>query len=53
MGKLIAAAAYEAGRKVRDIPLEESGGWVARPGHFVWIGIWPAPTRWSGVNVSA
>jgi len=39
MGKLIAAVAYEAGRKVRDIPIEASGEWVAKPDHFVWIGI--------------
>ena len=39
MGKVIAAAAYSAGRKVQDIAIEESGAWAARPGHFVWIGI--------------
>ena len=39
MGKVIAAAAYSAGRKVADIAVEESGEWAARPGHFVWIGI--------------
>ncbi|MEK0084880.1 magnesium and cobalt transport protein CorA [Benzoatithermus flavus] len=39
MGKVIAAAAYSAGRKVADIAVEESGAWAARPGHFVWIGI--------------
>jgi magnesium transporter len=39
MGKVIAAAAYSAGRKVADINVEESGAWAARPGHFVWIGI--------------
>ena len=39
MGRVVAAAAYSGGRKVRDIPIEESGTWAARPGHFVWIGI--------------
>ena len=39
MGKVIAAAAYSAGRKVADITIEESGQWAAKPGHFVWIGI--------------
>jgi magnesium transporter len=39
MGKVIAAAAYSAGRKVQDIGIGESGEWAARPGHFVWIGI--------------
>jgi magnesium transporter len=39
MGKVIAAAAYSAGRKVANIGVEESGAWAARPGHFVWIGI--------------
>ena len=35
MGKVIAAAAYSAGRKVADIAIEESGEWAAKPGHFV------------------
>jgi magnesium transporter len=39
MGKVIAACAYSAGRKVADISIEESGQWAARPDHFVWIGI--------------
>jgi magnesium transporter len=39
MGKVIAAAAYSAGRKVADIAINESGQWAAKPGHFVWIGI--------------
>jgi magnesium transporter len=39
MGKVIAAAAYSAGRKVADIAIEESGAWAAKPDHFVWIGI--------------
>jgi magnesium transporter len=39
MGKVIAAAAYSAGRKVRDISVAESGAWAAKPGHFVWVGI--------------
>jgi magnesium transporter len=39
MGRVIAAAAYSSGRRVADIPVEESGAWAAKPGHFVWIGI--------------
>ena len=39
MGKVIAAAAYSAGRRVADIGIEESGLWASKPGHFVWIGI--------------
>jgi magnesium transporter len=39
MGRVVAAAAYSAGRKVADIDVLESGAWAARPGHFVWIGI--------------
>jgi magnesium transporter len=39
MGRVIAAAAYNAGRRVADIPVEDSGEWAARPDHFVWIGI--------------
>jgi magnesium transporter len=39
MGEVIAAAAYNAGQKVQDILIEESGAWAAKPGHFVWIGI--------------
>jgi magnesium transporter len=34
MGKLIAAAAYSAGRKVADIAIEESGQSAAKPNHF-------------------
>ena len=39
MGRVIAAAAYNAGCRVADIPVEDSGQWAAQPGHFVWIGI--------------
>ncbi len=39
MGEVIAAAAYSAGRKIQDIPMEESGAWATKPGHFVWVGI--------------
>src|SRR3954454_17532698 len=39
MGRVIAAAAYNAGRRVADIKVEESGEWAAQPDHFVWIGI--------------
>ncbi len=39
MGSVVAAAAYQAGKKVADIDITESGSWAARPDHFVWIGI--------------
>jgi magnesium transporter len=39
MGRVIAASAYSAGRKIADIKVEDSGEWAARAGHFVWIGI--------------
>jgi magnesium transporter len=36
---VVAAAAYLAGQKVADIPVEEAGEWSRRPGHVVWIGL--------------
>lgn len=39
MGKVVAAAVYSQGRKVRDIALSEGSAWAARPEHFVWIGL--------------
>ncbi|MBD1550608.1 magnesium and cobalt transport protein CorA [Pseudomonas typographi] len=39
MGRVVASAVYAAGKKVRDIPLEEGQHWASKPGHFVWIGL--------------
>ncbi len=39
MGRVVAAAVYSAGRKVRDITLDEGSTWAAKPDHFVWIGL--------------
>ncbi len=39
MGRTVAAAAYEDGRKVADIAMGEGRDWASRPNHFVWIGL--------------
>ncbi|NWD69820.1 magnesium and cobalt transport protein CorA [Pseudomonas gingeri] len=39
MGRVVASAVYSAGRKVRDITLDEGSAWAAKPDHFVWIGL--------------
>lgn len=39
MGRVVAAAVYNAGRKVTDINIDEGGKWAQKPGHFVWIGL--------------
>ena len=39
MGKLMAAAAYSAGRRVADIAVADGRAWAEKPDHFVWIGI--------------
>ena len=36
---MIAASVYAGGRRVKDIPVDEAGDWVQRPGHVVWIGL--------------
>ncbi len=36
---IVNCAAYSAGCKVEDIPLDRAGEWAARDGHFVWIGM--------------
>jgi magnesium transporter len=36
---IVNCAAYQAGCKVADIPLDQAGAWAAREGHFVWIGL--------------
>ena len=37
---VVASAAYCDGRRVADLPIAETGAWAAKPGHFVWIGLW-------------
>ena len=39
MGKVIAAAVYNAGKKITDITPDESSAWAQKPGHFVWMGL--------------
>ncbi len=39
MGRVVAAAAYSAGKKVTDIALEDGRHWACQPNHFVWIGL--------------
>jgi len=36
---VVACAAYAAGRRVAEIPIEEAGEWSRKPGHVVWIGL--------------
>ena len=36
---VVAASVYVAGRRVRDITVDEAGDWSKRPGHTVWIGL--------------
>ena len=41
---VVAAGVYAAGRRVRDIAIEEAGEWARKPGHVVWIGLFePSP----------
>lgn len=37
---VIAAAAYEGGRRVADIEIDSAGAWAQKPGHVVWIGLY-------------
>ena len=37
---IVNCAAYADGCKVADIPLDQTGEWAARDGHFVWIGLY-------------
>ena len=39
MGKVIAAAVYNAGKKITDITPDVSSAWAQKPGHFVWMGL--------------
>jgi len=36
---VVASAAYAAGSRVAEIPIEEAGEWSRKPGHVVWIGL--------------
>ena len=36
---VVASAAYVAGARVAEIPIEHAGEWLKRPGHVVWIGL--------------
>ncbi len=36
---VLAACAYQGGRRVADIALNDAGEWARRPGHVVWIGM--------------
>jgi magnesium transporter len=36
---VVASAAYMAGRRVAEVPIEEAGAWSRKPGHVVWIGL--------------
>src|SRR3979490_486910 len=39
MGRVVAAAAYRARRKITNISLDEGSAWASKPDHFVWIGL--------------
>jgi magnesium transporter len=39
LGRVVAAVAYENGRRVAEVGLAEGKSWAEKPGHFVWIGI--------------
>src|ERR671917_293605 len=36
---VVASAAYVAGRRVAEVPLQDIGEWARKPGHVVWIGL--------------
>ena len=36
---LINCVAYEAGRKIADVPIESISDWLNRPGSFVWVAL--------------
>jgi magnesium transporter len=40
MTAIVASVAYAEGKRVCDIPIEEAGNWINRPGHVVWIGLY-------------
>ena len=36
---VVAAGIYVAGRRIRDISIDEAGAWARKAGHVVWIGL--------------
>jgi magnesium transporter len=36
---VVASGVYVAGRRIADVPIEETGEWTKKPGHVVWIGL--------------
>ena len=36
---VVAASVYANGQRLADISVDDAGGWAARPGHVVWIGL--------------
>jgi magnesium transporter len=36
---VVASSVYVAGRRIADVPIEETGEWAKKPGHVVWIGL--------------
>jgi magnesium transporter len=36
---VVASGVYVAGRRIADVPIEETGEWAQKPGHVVWIGL--------------
>ena len=36
---VVAASVYTNGQRLADISVDDAGGWAARPGHVVWIGL--------------
>ena len=36
---VVASAAYVAGRRVAELPIESAAEWLKKPGHVVWIGL--------------
>ena len=36
---LVACSVYADGRRIQDIPIDQTGEWSRRPGHVVWIGL--------------
>ena len=42
---VVAASVYVAGKRVKDIVIEEAREWAQKPGHVVWIGLYePDPS---------
>ncbi|WAS91892.1 magnesium and cobalt transport protein CorA [Nannocystis punicea] len=39
MGRVVAAAVYNQGKRIADIALHEAQSWASKPDHLVWIGL--------------